>query len=409
MLSKEVVAVFEMKILIVHNHYGIHTGEEAIVDTIRNLLDSHGHEVILFLRSSEEIPNMRFGKIRAFFAGIYNPFSRRAFRRLLEEQKPDIVHIQNLFPFISPAILPECQKAGVAVVMTVQNYRLVCPNGLHMVHREVCEKCCGGREYWCILRNCERNPAKTLGYALRNYVSRKRRYYLDTVTIYAAVTQFQRLRLMSEGFPDERIVVNPNMASIDYSPPKEQSTKSDGFIAHVGRISHEKGIPTLLEAARKCPDKQFKATGFLDRMPELAGQAPSNFEFVGFLDTPGIKEFFVSARMIVICTICFEGFPMVVVEAMLYGKAVICSRIGGLPEIVEDGKTGLLFEPGNAEELAEKIRYLWERPELCRKMGEAGREKALREYSPGRYYERLMVCYEKAIDIASNNVGHRSG
>jgi len=398
-----------MKICIVHNKYGAHSGEETIVDTIGDLLASHDHEVIPFVRSSEEIPQMNLGKIRAFFAGIYNPFSRRAFRKLLEEKKPDIVHIQNLYPFISASILPECQKAGVPVVMTVQNYRLVCPNGLHMVRGMVCEKCCGGREFWCVLRNCENNIFKSLGYALRSYVARKRGYFMDNVTLFAAVTQFQRKRLIKDGFPDEHIVVNPNMASIDDTLSENDLAKPNDFVAHIGRISPEKGIPTLLDAACQCPEIPFKTTGTLDRMPEMATRAPKNFKFVGFLDSPSLTNFFVASRMIVICTICFEGFPMVVVEAMLHGKAVICSRIGGLPEIVEDGKTGLLFEPGNAKELAEKIRYLWERPSLCLKMGEAGREKALREYSPERYYEQLLDCYKKAISIMSRASGRSSG
>lgn len=390
-----------MRVLLVHNKYGAHSGEETIVDTIGDFLESHGHEVAWFSRSSEELSAMRFGKLRSFFAGIYNPFSRRAFRRLLEERKPDIVHIQNLFPFISPSILPECRKAGVTVVMTVQNYRLICPNGLHMVRGRVCEKCCGGREYWCVLRNCEENIFKSLGYALRSYVTRKWGYFIDNVTLFAAVTQFQRKRLIDEGFPEERIVVNPNMASIDDSLSEDDSAKPGDFVAHIGRISPEKGIPTLIEAAWQCPGIPFKTTGTLDRMREMAGRAPKNFKFVGFLDSPSLTNFFVTSRMIVICTICFEGFPMVVVEAMLHGKAVICSRIGGLPEIVEDGKTGLLFEPGNVKELADKIQYLWDRPDLCREMGQAGREKALREYSPVRYYERLMAAYDKARALAS--------
>ncbi len=390
-----------MKICVIHNEYGAHSGEETIVGTIGDLLENHGHEVIPFSRSSAEIPRMRFGNLRAFFSGIHSVSSQRAVRRLIDEQKPDLIHIQNLFPLISPAILPECRKAGVPVVMTVQNYRLVCPNGIHIAHGKVCEKCCGGREYWCVLRNCEGSIPKSLGYALRNYVARKRRSFLDNVTLFAAVTQFQRRRLIDEGFPEDRIVVNPNMASIDDRPPSDESTKPDDFVAHIGRISPEKGIPTLLEAARRCPETPFKTTGSLDRMPELADRAPSNFEFLGFLDSPDLTNVFATARMIVISTVCFEGFPMVVLEAMLHGKAVICSRIGGLPEIVEDGRTGLLFEPGNAEELARKVRYLWERPELCRRMGRAGREKALREYSPESYYERLMACYEKAIDITA--------
>lgn len=388
-----------MKICLIHNEYGKISGEEIVVNRIIELLRANGHDVIYFQRSSAEIPKMRFGMARAFFSAIHSPSSKRAVRRLLEEKRPDIVHIHNLFPLISPSILPECKRAGVPVVMTVHNYRLVCPNGLHMVHGEVCEKCCGGREYWCVLRNCEGNPAKSLGYALRNYVARKRRYYLDNVTIYAALTEFQRGRLVNEGFPADRIVVIPN--AVDGDDVRYDLSLGE-YVGFVGRISPEKNVPSLIAAARNNPGISFKAAGAYDRMSDLPAQAPANFEFLGHVGAFQMADFYNSARMIVLCSVCFEGFPMVFVEAMLHGKPIVCSRIGGLPEIVEEGKTGLLFEPGNTEELAEKVRYLWERPELCAKMGEAGREKALREYSSEKYYERLMGVYKRALNLCNN-------
>lgn len=132
-------------------------------------------------------------------------------------------------------------------------------------------------------------------------------------------------------------------------------------------------------------------------MPGIRHDAPANLEFIGYRDE--LSSFYANARIIVLPSICFEGFPGVIAEAMLHAKPVVCSRIGGLPEIVDDGVTGLLSEPGNAEDLAGKIRYLWDRPALCREMGQAGREKVLREYSPEKYYERLMAVYEQAIAL----------
>lgn len=385
-----------MRICLIHNEYGKLSGEEIVVNRTIELLRENGHDVTYFQRSSAEIPEMQLGMARAFFSAIHSPSSKRAVRRLLGKKRPDIVHIHNLFPLISPSILPECKRAGVPVVMTAHNYRLVCPNGLHMVRGQVCEKCCGGHEYWCVLQNCEGSLFKSIGYAFRNWFARKKRFFLDNVTMYATLTQFQRQRLTAEGFPADRITVIPNMAG---TKDKEQDARHGNHVGFIGRVSPEKGIQTLMDAAIKCTDISFKVAGSYKRMPHILSKATSNFDFVGHLLQEKLNEFYKSIRMVVLPATCFEGFPIVFAEAMLYGKPVICSRIGGLPEIVEDGKTGLLFEPGNAEDLASKIRYLWDRPDLCHKMGQEGRKKALREYSPEKYYERLMDIYRKAIEL----------
>ena len=383
-----------MKICIVHNEYAAFSGEEAAIESLCQLLNENGHELMHFRRSSAEITQMPLGNIRAFFSGIYSLSSRKQMRRYLEEFRPDIVHVHNLFPLISPSILWECHLAGVPVIMTVHNYRLICPNGLFMTGGQVCEKCSGGHEFWCVLQNCERSFFKSLGYAVRNYVARTRRMFLDNVTMYAALTEFQCRRLISEGFPADRIAVLPNMA---HTKDVRESTSPGDYIGYVGRVSPEKDIPTLIAAARNAPKLSFKVAGHVEHMPDLLRQAPPNFEFLGHLNVSEMDEFYASARMIVLCSNCFEGFPMAVVEAMSHGKPVICSRIGGLPEIVEDGRTGLLFEPGNAWDLEYKIRHLWNQSDLCCKMGQAGREKSLHEYSKEKYYERLMAIFHKAI------------
>ena len=397
-----------MRICVAHNQYGKFSGEEAVVQAQIGLLEDHGHEVMRFFRSSAEIPAMRLGKLRGLVSGIYSPSSRRAMCTLLRDKRPEVVHVHNVFPLISPSVLSECRRQGVPVVMTVHNYRLVCPNGLHMVNGQICEKCCGGREYWCILRNCTGSLPKSVGYALRNWVARKWRLFLDNVTLYAALTEFQRQRLIDAGFPADRITVIPNMADGNGIVSAQQL---GAYVGYVGRISPEKGIPLLLAAARSLPDVQFKAAGSVGEIEHLVNDAPTNFEFVGHLDREVLEDFYARSRVVVMCSTWFEGFPMVLAEAMLRGKPVICPRIGGLPEIVDEGDTGLLFGPGDAEELGERIQYLWDRPDLCRKMGQAGREKALREYSPARYYERLVAAYGKAIELGPGGAcpdGHKS-
>ena len=174
------------------------------------------------------------------------------------------------------------------------------------------------------------------------------------------------------------------------------------YISYVGRISPEKGVNNLLNAASRHPRINFQAAGGYDKAPELVDKAPQNFHFLGHLPYDTVGTFIAKSRAIVLCSIWYEGFPMILVEAMLRGRPVIASRLGGISEVVDDGVTGLLFEAGNTEDLAEKIQYLWDNPELCRKMGEAGREKALREYTPDVYYERLMDMYQTAEEICKS-------
>lgn len=383
-----------MRILLVHNEYGGFSGEEAVVYMIQRLLEEHGHEAIMFIRRSADIPKMHFGRIRAFYSGIYSISSERNVQRLLSEHKPDIVHIHNLYPLISPSILPVCRKAGVPIIMTVHNYRLVCPNGLFMNRGIVCEKCRDGREYNCLLHNCEGNIFKSLGYNLRNYAARKYGLYRNNVSIFACLTKFQKQKMVEAGFEADKITIIPNMVDGKDLVPSESISD---YVAYVGRVSPEKGIDTLRKAAGLLKDISFKVAGAFDSMSPLVCEPPNNLQFLDQLDRSRLTSFYDTCRFLILPSVCFEGLPLVLPEAMLHGKPVICSRIGGLPEIVDDGVTGLLFEPGNADDLAEKVRYLWDRPHLCRKMGQAGREKALREYSPKRYYERLMMVYEKAL------------
>jgi glycosyltransferase involved in cell wall biosynthesis len=400
--------VLSVKILVVHNAYRRFSGEEAAVETQMKVLGARGHRILSFPTNVTDLETGPLSKARAFFSGIYSLASKRMMQQLLREYSQDIVHIHNLFPWISPSILPECRRAGVPVVMTVHNYRLVCPNGLHMPkgRHEVCEKCCGGREYWCVLRNCEQSYWKSLGYVARTYTARRFGFFRKNITVLVCLTQFQRQRLIAEGYPEDRLQVIPNTYGADVEIQKEQSTPGC-FVAYVGRISPEKGIELLLSAAERLRAIPFHLAGNYDAMPDLVGNAPANVSFLGNLDRKHVADFYGRSRFVILCSTCFEGFPMTVVEAMAHGRPVIASRIGGIPEIVDDGVTGLLFTPGDVNELTEKVRYLWGRPDLCRQMGQAGREKALREYSPEKYYERLMAIYEEATRIATREVACR--
>jgi len=384
-----------LTIAIVHNDYGKVSGEEIVIDNLATLLEKRGVTVLRFSRSSAEIEDMRLGKIPAFFSGIHNPFSRRAFGKFLRVMRPDVVHIHNLYPLISPSILPECTAQGIPVVMTVHNFRLACPNGLLLSHNDVCHRCLGGREYWCVLRNCENDIFKSTGYALRTAVARILRRYYDNVNHFICLSEFQSNILVKEGLPADRVSVLAN--PMTFTNETINSKGKHGYVAYVGRISPEKDVSTLIEASRRLGDLQFKFAGDYHRLPEVIKQKTDNCEFLGQLNTEDIVQFYHNARMVVFATRCYEGFPTVLLEAMSYGLPVVCSRIGGLPEIVEDGVNGLLYEPGNVNELTNCIRTLWQNPALCQKLGEAGKRRALEDYAADRLLDRLLGIYEKVI------------
>lgn len=388
-----------LHILLVHNEYGKLSGEEMIVRSLRDLLVERGHRVTPHFRSSAEFTGRPVGVAKAFFSGVYNPFSHRAIRSLLREHRADLAHIHNLFPLISPSILSACRREGVPVVMTVHNYRLTCPSGLHLRNGQVCEKCLGGREYHCVLNRCEGSMLKSAGYALRSAVARRLRLFHDNVTMYAALTEFQRQRLVDAGFPARRIAVIPNMVGESVAQAAESPDALGEFIGFAGRVSPEKGLPTLLAAAAAMPDVPFRIAGSYERMPHLVAQAPANVQFLGHVTGGQLADFYRLCRIVVLTSTCFEGFPTVLPEAMLHAKPVVCSRIGGLPDIVDEGATGLLFQPGNHTDLTDKLRRLWSDPALCRTLGAGGRAKAASQYSRSRYYERLMEVYRRALQM----------
>jgi len=299
---------------------------------------------------------------------------------------------------ISPSVLVACRRAGVPVVMTNHNYVLTCPVVNHFHKGHVCEKCLGGHEYWCVLQNCRGNMAESLTYAVRSVAARKLKHFLDNVTIQIVLSHFAKQRLVKSGFDAERIAVLPNMVELGSEPNRHAP---GDYVAFSGRMVPEKGVDVLLAAAAHLPDVPFRLAGDGPALERLRSSAPPNVQFVNRLDPHQMAAFYQGARFLVVPSTWFEGCPLVVSEAMSHGLPVIASQIGGLAEFVEDETTGLLFEPGNSVELEQRIRWLWERPGLCKQMGMAGWFKASRQYSEEVYYSRLVAVYQQAIDLCA--------
>ena len=391
-----------MRVLMAHNDYKKFSGEEQAVETVAELLGEKGHSVSWLRKTSEGVQQSFRRKIDAFISAFYSRSARGEIEGILEFNNIDLVHVQNLYPFLSPSILIPCRERGIPVVMRCPNYRLFCPNGLHYTKGEVCERCLDGREWQCILKNCLESYPKSIGYALRNAFARLTGMILNNVTVFIVLSEFQKKRFIEGGIAPERIEILPNPAPTDKYT--NQNDGADQFVAYVGRVSAEKGIDAFLDAARNLKQRPFRVAGSTIYMPFINNAAPANVSFEGFLSGRDLDDFYSQSRFIVFPSVWFEGFPNVVAKAMVHGKAVIASRIGPLPEIVEDGVTGLLFEPGNAADLVEKIDYLWDNPKKATEMGKAGRKKAKALYSEDIVYHKLMEIYEKAIRTNAHQI-----
>ena len=375
-----------MKILIAHNNYGKYSGEEAVVDKMAAMLQEHGHHVGFFRMTSEGSRESLSGKIKGFLSGIYSPAGVRGMRDAIRREKPDIINVHNLYPFISPAALFECKKAGIPVVMTVHNFRLICPTGLFMRGGGPCELCLQkGNEWSCIRYNCEHSLLKSTGYTLRNTFARWTGAYKKCVSAFACITEFQRKKLIEAGYDADRIVVIPNfLESLN-----ETSFKEGTYVAYSGRLSSEKGIDLIMEVARKHPEIPFKFAGEA-RDSEILNHVPSNCELLGYLSGDALKEFYRNAAFFVIASKWYEGFPMSILEAAQYGKCVIGPDHGGFTEIIGKGDDaiGLLFTPGDTDDLERKITQLYD-DRLGRKLlGRKAFDKLIEKYSSNVIYDK---------------------
>ena len=382
-----------MKVMVVYNRYRhrVH-GEEVVVDTSMQLLRERGVDVSLHVRSSEGLEHSPWNKLVAGIAGIYNPASRRRLSAELKAEQPDVIHAHNLYPWISPSALIAAKRANIPVVMTVHHYGLTCPVLTHFRHGMVCTDCITTSELSCVRNNCRDSHIESALYALRAAVARRMRWFLDHVSLFIALSEFSKRQLVAAGFPADRIVVRPNMVKV----LGEQPTVTEGdYVAYAGRITYEKGVDLLCDAARTA-NLPLRIAGDASGWPELRRDHGDHVQFDGILRDAALESFYRNARTLVVPSRWWEVCPLVVLEAMNYGVPVLAARTGGLPEMIEDGVSGLLFAPGHRSDLVDKMRRLWGDAQLRRRCVAAARIRVAEKYDADLYIRDLMSIYSLA-------------
>ena len=312
--------------------------------------------------------------------------------RLVENEKPDIAHLHNIYHQLTPSIISVLKRNGVKVVLTLHDGKLICPSYLMLARGKICTVCTGHSFWKPLVTNCVGSRGQELLLMLEAYWHKWMGSY-EHVDIFLSPSRFLA-KLISQRVPEEKIRVLHNGIYLDtYSP----GSNDDGYALYLGRLSKEKGIETLLKAHSKLGNEiglKVAGSGPLER--ELR-QRYQHAEFLGYQTGEEVKKTVATSTFVVVPSECYENCPMVVLEAMAMGKPVIGSRMGGIPEQIDDGRTGLLFEMANADELTEKMRLLAENPEMRKKMGVAARKKVEEEYSLGAHCTKLMKIYEELL------------
>ena len=379
-----------MRILIVHNGYRQPGGEDTVADAEALLLERHGHSIMRLGASNADIS----GAWSTLLTALRCTYSKPARERLaatIDDFRPNVVHVHNFFPLLSPSIYDACRDAGVPVVQTLHNYRLICPGALLLRNGGVCEKCVGGSAYASVPHGCYRDsPAATLATAHMVETHRRRNTWHDKVDRFIALTEFAKAKFVAGGLPASRIVVKPNSLACEPSGHRPSPNRTTALF--LGRLSAEKGIATLASAWQgvRVP---LRVAGTGPSAPDLANLQSQSVTLLGHLQPPAVAGEIDRASFLVLPSTWYEGFPMVLLEAFARARAVIASRIGALSELVCDGETGLLCEPGDASDLAAKVRWAAAHPQAMRAMGLRAREEYERNYTAEANYGNLMAVY----------------
>jgi glycosyltransferase involved in cell wall biosynthesis len=388
-----------MRVLLAHNFYRstAPSGEDTVYREERALLERNGVEVIPYERQSDELDTAgALTLARSALRASWSDSVARELSGLIARTRPDVAHFHNTFPLISPSAYGACAAAGIPVVQTLHNYRLICPGAMLYRDGVPCQECVGASLLPALRHRCYRNslPA-TASVVNMLWNNRRRDTYSSLVQRYVALTEFARERFIAGGLPADRIEVKPNGMT---APPPAGSGEG-GHVVFVGRLSAEKGLQTLLDAWKSLPDIRLKVAGDGPMREQLEAQARrdgSNVEFMGRLDRSRVAQVLGEASFSVVPSQWFEGFPMVVVEAFACGTPVVASRLGSLAEIVREGSNGRLFTPGDPQALVAAVRAMFHAPGTLRQMRSNAREEFDARFSPAAGFRALMEIYQRA-------------
>jgi glycosyltransferase involved in cell wall biosynthesis len=391
-----------MKILTVHNVYQQPGGEDVVFEAEGRLLSRYGQDVVAFREDNASIQTDSIS--RSLHLATRTIWSRSSYHKLadvISHFRPDVAHFHNTFPLISPSAYYACRQAGIPVVQTLHNYRLFCPNASFFRAGRPCEECLDHGLARSVRYGCYRGSRSASAVvASMLSVHRLLRTWADAVDRYVVLSSFARDKFIQAGLPASKMIVKPNF--LEAEPGLGAHT--GGYALFVGRLTEEKGIATLLEAWTRLSDIALVIAGQGPMQPQIEQyvqqRTPGNARYAGHVSREEISRLMKNSNFLIFPSRWYEGFPMTIAEAYACGTPVIASRLGAMAEIIDDGRTGLHFTPGDADDLARKVEWAWTHPNEMRDMGRNARSEYETKYTAERNYTMLVDVYQQAIQEA---------
>ena len=400
-----------MKILLVNKYFYLKGGAEYVLFETADLLRSKGHEVISFsmrhprnIKSEYEkyfVSNVDYekgginNKIDYAIKLLYSFEAKRKIEELIKEEKPDIAHLHNVYHQISPSILYTLKKFDIPVIMTLHDYKMVCPSYSMLSDGKICEFCKDSNYYYCVLRKCvKESRLKSILNTCEMYLHHKILGIYNLVDVFISPSMFLKNKVEEMGFRGN-IVHLPNFVNLcDYKPQYDWQEDS---IVYFGRLSKEKGLFTLIDAMEGL-DLKLKIIGEGPSKQGLESRVKSwgleNIKFMGYKSEEELKDEIKKSMFIVLPSEWYENNPLTIIEGFSLGKPAVGARIGGIPELVKDNETGLTFELGNVDDLRAKIILLLKSPADIERMGRNARKMVDEKLNPEIHYEKLMEIYK---------------
>ncbi|MEN8154853.1 MAG: glycosyltransferase family 4 protein [Acidobacteriota bacterium] len=385
-----------MKILLIHNRYQQKGGEDSVFEIEGRLLEQNGNEVERLIFDNKNISTF-FNKIKAAVFLFYNPQSSGILKEKLRTFRPDIIHVHNFFPLASPSIFFRSNRENIPVVLTLHNYRLVCANATLHKDNKICEKCMGRLlPLSGLMKKCYRDSVlQTALVTLFSSFHKIAGTWKKRIDQYIVLTEFQKKIILRSSLKikEKKLTVKPNFVD---DPGEGQEEREDYFL-FIGRLSEQKGISTLLDSLNFY-NFSLKVVGdgpLKDLVMEKA-EIKNNLEYIGFMDRKLIFEYLKKARALIFPSTWYEGFPVVIAEALATGTPVITSNIGSQAEIIIDGYNGIHFNVSDPADLAAKVKYFSGLKNNS--MYQNARKEFLEKYSSEKNYRSLIKIYSDAIN-----------
>jgi glycosyltransferase involved in cell wall biosynthesis len=402
-----------LRIVFANNFYYVRGGAERVFFEEMELLRAKGHDVAPFSRRFDKNFDSEYSayfpstleyegvsaprKIQAAFKMIYSYESKKRFAELLDVFCPDLVHAHNIYGRLTTSVVDVARKKNVPVVMTLHDLKQLCPTCIMLSHGRICEKCKGGKFYHCALDRCLRESLlPSLIYAVESYLNKLLKKY-DWIRYFLLPSRFYLRQYLEAGFEKERLIYAPYPVDTGAYDPNYEPGE---YILFAGRLSREKGVMTLIKAVKGL-NMPMKIAGEGPKKAELeefvSENGMNNVVFEGYKAGDELRALFRGAAFVVLPSEWYENSPLTILESFAYGKPVVGSDIGGTPETVVDGETGLLFKPGDENELRAKIEILVDSPAMIEKLGRRARKKVEEEFNAELHYRNLVDIYSKAL------------